>query len=226
MISIDPIGVIHSPYKEKFAVPRQSGLNQAESTLEIFLEHSELLRLRGLEEFSHLWVIFLFHLVEDKKAEEQVLVRPPRLGGNLKKGIYATRTPHRPNRIGLSVVKIKSIEGNKIQVIGGDFVHGTPILDLKPYIAEEAISSARFGWTDEVNEITELQILFRPHLTISLSEQKELQELLKLDPRPAHHKNSDPSTLYKVFIKDYNLSFTISEDNNLWVEDISKVNTL
>lgn len=223
MISIEPIGIVHSPYKEKFAVPRQSGLNNAESIIEINLSSFEKDRLRGLEDFSHLWVIFLFHLIDDEKAKEQTLVRPPRLGGSAKKGVYATRTPHRPNRMGLSLVKIKKITENKIQIFGGDFVDGTPVLDIKPYIPEDVIPDAKFGWTEEALEISKLAVNFRSHLMLSDSEKEELKELLQHDPRPAHQKNLDQPSLYKVYIKNYNISFSILDEKIMWIEEVQIV---
>lgn len=223
MISIEPIGVIHSPYKEKFAVPRQSGLNNAESVIELNLNSFEKDRLRGLEDFSHLWVIFLFHIIDEVKAKEQILVRPPRLGGSAKKGVYATRTPHRPNRMGLSLVKIKSISENKIHILGGDFVDGTPVLDLKPYIPEDVIPDAKFGWTEEALEISKLEVNFRSHLMLSDSEKEELKELLQHDPRPAHQKNLDKPSLYKVYIKNYNISFSILDEKIMWIEEAQLV---
>lgn len=220
---IRTIGTIKSPYKEKFGVPRQSGLNCAEAIIELSLNQQELDRLRGLEEFSHLWVIFQFHLIEEEKANEQVLVRPPRLGGALKKGIYATRTPHRPNRIGLSVVKIKAITDNKIFIIGGDFVDGTPVLDLKPYIAEDIIPNAIFGWTENAREIAVLKIYFRENIILSTEEKNEISELLKIDPRPAHQKDEPSYHKYKVFIKDMNITFSFENAQTLWVEEITKL---
>ncbi len=225
MSLIKPIGIIHSPYKEKFATPRQGGLNHAESTLELFLTERELERLRGLENFSHLWVIFQFHLIDADKANGQILVRPPRLGGSSKKGIYATRTPHRPNQLGLSVVKIKKIEKNIITIIGGDFVDGSPLIDIKPYIAEDAILNAKYGWTENVSELQTFQVSFNPDISLSIQEKEELTELLKLDPRPAHQRENESKTYYKVFIKNYNLTFTIESNQTIWIEEISTVNS-
>lgn len=225
MISINPIGIIHSDYKEKFAVPRQSGLNNVESILEINLNNFQNDHFRGLEKFSHIWVIFHFHLINDSKANEQVLVRPPRLGGTIKKGIYATRSPHRPNRIGLSLVKIQSIQENKIYITGGDFVNGTPIIDLKPYIPEDVASEAFFGWTQHAEPILELKVHFRPHLKISQKDREDIQELLKNDPRPAHQKHDDRKSTYKVFIKNFNVNFTVEDESILWVEEINDTNS-
>ncbi len=134
MITISPIGIIHSPYKEKFLVPRQSGLEKNICTIEITDYPEDA--LRGLENFSHLWVIFYFHLI-DQEESHQTLIRPPRLGGKEKMGVLATRSMHRKNKLGQSLVKILEIKNNLIMILGGDFVQGTPVIDIKPFIKEE-----------------------------------------------------------------------------------------
>ena len=131
------IGIVRSPYREKFAIPRQPGLiPEAISELHLTEPFNTPDAVRGLESFSHLWVLFEFH--QNNSHDWSPLVRPPRLGGNKKLGVFATRSSFRPNNIGLSAVRIKSISTQSqrvvIEVFGGDFVDGTPILDIKPYI--------------------------------------------------------------------------------------------
>lgn len=140
----------------------------------------------GLENFSHLWVIFEFH--ETKPTDENSLaVRPPRLGGNTKQGVFATRSPFRPNNIGLSLVKIKKIKGTTITIEGGDFLDQTPVYDLKPYLKEiESIPEAQSGWTDEM-ATQKMKVVFKCECSDELK--SNIEEVLSLDPRPRFHED-------------------------------------
>ena len=143
--------------------------------------------LAGLEEFSHLWVVFDFH--EIKKIDNpSLMVRPPRLGGNKKLGVFATRSPNRPNNIGLSLVKLIRIEENNLIISGGDFLDQTPVYDIKPYIKEiESIPLARSGWTEElINK--KLEVVFHCECDEFLKE--NIIEVLSLDPRPRYHQDA------------------------------------
>lgn len=178
------IAKIHSPFKEKFSIPRQPGLTSIESTIELIPPYDREEALMGLENYTHLWVIFRFH---DVNESDSLTVRPPRLGGNTKQGVFATRSPFRPNNIGLSLVKIKSIQKKSITVIGGDFLDQTPVYDLKPYIKEiECIPEARSGFTDEQTH-RPLEVLFECEADDDLK--KKLIEILSLDPRPRYHQD-------------------------------------
>lgn len=183
---MNKIGIIHSPYKEKFSIPRQPGLTTLESTIELLSPYNRSEALMGLENFSHLWVIFEFH--ETKPTDEtSLVVRPPRLGGNTKQGVFATRSPFRPNNIGLSLVEIKKIEGNKITITGGDFLDETPVFDLKPYLKEiESVPTAKSAWTDTL-ETSKLQVVFDCECDEKLK--KGITEVLTLDPRPRFHED-------------------------------------
>jgi len=187
---MNSIGLIHSPYKEKFSIPRQPGLTTVESTVELLSPFNRQEALKGLENFSHLWVIFLFH--ETSPTDEHSLtVRPPRLGGNTKQGVFATRSPFRPNNIGLSLVKIKKIEGTAIQIIGGDFLDQTPVLDLKPYLPQiESIPESSGAWTDKL-ENKKLPVIFENETEKKLDEKTKncIAEILSLDPRPSFHND-------------------------------------
>ncbi len=132
-LQMNPIGRIHSCYGEKFGIPRQPGLvPSATATLELLPPCNTVEALRGLSEFSHLWIIFLFH--QTARDQWKATVRPPRLGGNERIGVFASRSNFRPNPIGLSVVKLLGINGTTLELCGGDFLDGTPVLDIKPYI--------------------------------------------------------------------------------------------
>lgn len=135
--SIEAIGVTHSCFKDKFGVPRQPGLiNSAHARLELFPPFNQPSAFSGLEGFSHIWINFVFHHCLDQQV--RLTVRPPRLGGNRKIGVFASRSTHRPNPIGLSVVKLAGIEkgsdGVSLLLNGVDLVDGTPVLDIKPYL--------------------------------------------------------------------------------------------
>jgi tRNA-Thr(GGU) m(6)t(6)A37 methyltransferase TsaA len=131
--SLSPIGTIHSCYGEKFGIPRQPGLvKSATATLELLPPYNSPDALRGLDGFSHLWVIFLFH--QSTRNQWKATVRPPRLGGNERVGVFASRSNFRPNPIGLSVVELLTVEGTQLHLGGGDFLDGTPVLDIKPYL--------------------------------------------------------------------------------------------
>ncbi len=133
---IKPIGFIHTNYPDKFGIPRQSGIVDDAGYIELLKPYNDANALRGLEEFSHLWLIWLAseNLNSDGSWDFHATARPPRLGGNTRKGIFATRSPFHPNRIGLSCVKLLAIEKNRIAISGADVVDGTPLLDIKPYI--------------------------------------------------------------------------------------------
>jgi tRNA-Thr(GGU) m(6)t(6)A37 methyltransferase TsaA len=196
-ITLRPIGVIRSCYREKFGVPRQAGLApSARATLEIPLGPESRDALRGLEGFSHLWVIFWFHGVQDEGWRP--LVRPPRLGGTRKMGVFASRSPHRPNPIGLSAVRLEGIEleGSdlaRIEVSGGDFLDGTPVLDIKPYLPyADSIPSAHPGWAEP--PLPRMEVAFSPEAEHALEGDPNLRQLVLetvgLDPRPAFQASS------------------------------------
>lgn len=186
------IGTIESCYVDKFGTPRQPGLAPSSwARLRLSKEWQPELALEGLDGFSHLWIIFQFH--QNTNLRYHAKVHPPRLGGK-QMGVFATRSPHRPNQIGLSLVKIEKIEGDSIYLSGVDLIQGTPVLDIKPYLPEiEAISDAKSGWVQEIpqaeirviwTEIQKQQVhqwaqrIGQPNLI------KLIEETLILDPRP------------------------------------------
>jgi len=200
------IGTIESCFKEKFGIPRQPGLvRHAEASIRLdpsdpFLRQS----LRRLDEFSHLWVIYVFH--EHGSRAWKPSIRPPRLGGAEKVGVLASRSPHRPNPIGLSAVELVRVEaddprGAAIHVRGGDFLDGSPVLDIKPYLPyADSIAQASSGWADEPIERTAVEFLPQAVAKIEqLSSQSGnallrtmITEVLELDPRPAFQKRRLP----------------------------------
>lgn len=206
---IEPIAYIKNGYKEKFGVPRQSGLAPSVKSKIMFCEaYRDENALRGIEQYSHLWLIWGFS--ENGEAWSPT-VRPPRLGGNKRVGVFATRSPFRPNHLGLSCVKLegieKSSEGSVLVVIGADMVDNTPIYDIKPYLPYvDSIPEALGGFSDEhKNDCVEVDFLENVKKDLTDTQLKELQELLSLDPRPAYQEDKD--RVYGFCYKDFEVKF-------------------
>jgi tRNA-Thr(GGU) m(6)t(6)A37 methyltransferase TsaA len=172
-----PIGHVRSPWREKFGVPRQSGLAQVEATIELDPLAIPREALRGLERVSHLWVISWFHGLPPTEPAFRPTVRPPRLGGSVRLGVLATRSPHRPNPIGLSVVRLLAIEDRCLRVSGIDLLDGTPVLDIKPY--GEWADAAPHEHADRFAASLE---------PIDETLRATIVDTLRWDPRPAHQR--------------------------------------
>ena len=223
-MEIRPIAYIRTAFAEKFGVPRQSGLAKSLTGVIVFeKEFRNPDALRGLEGFSHLWLIWEFSANRSKKegsgnADWQPTVRPPRLGGNEQMGVFATRSPFRPNPLGLSCVKIASIEltgpeGPTITVTGADLMGGTPIYDIKPYIRyADARPEAICGYVDQLKE-RKLRVVLASELAEKIENKiviPSLIEILSLDPRPSYH--NDPKREYGMAFESYNIRFVVCED--------------
>ncbi|TDR52452.1 tRNA-Thr(GGU) m(6)t(6)A37 methyltransferase TsaA [Halomonas ventosae] len=210
---LTPIGIIESDFPDKFGIPRQPGLaTAARASLVLVPPFDDPLAVRGLTAFSHLWLTFVFHQSPERWAP---LVRPPRLGGNAKVGVFASRSTHRPNRLGLSLVELVEIDashGVRLRLRGADLVDGTPVLDIKPYLPwAESRPEARAGFAPEAP----------PTLAVSLSSEAEavlarrpdgdsLRELilqvLAQDPRPAYRHGAE-TRIYGVRLRDVDVRF-------------------
>ncbi|MCM2282771.1 MAG: tRNA (N6-threonylcarbamoyladenosine(37)-N6)-methyltransferase TrmO [Bdellovibrionaceae bacterium] len=221
----DPIGFVQSCYRERFGTPRQPGLvPEAWGVIRLRPELNLADGLDGLAGFSHLWVIFVFHQNTNKILKTKV--HPPRLAGE-KMGVFATRSPHRPNPIGLSVVKIEKIQGNDIYVSGLDLIEGTPVLDIKPYVpSADRVPDAHGGWTTTQPERF-LDVLFSDEALAQIAEldgkagadpERNLAELirqtLELDPRPGFYKgtpeNENPYTdTYGFGLENFNVVYRV-----------------
>ncbi|HPI40119.1 MAG TPA: tRNA (N6-threonylcarbamoyladenosine(37)-N6)-methyltransferase TrmO [Pseudobdellovibrionaceae bacterium] len=191
-MELEPLGFIESCYNEKFGTPRQSGLvTESEGHLQIFSKFQPELALEGLERFSHVWLIWGFHKNENLRYHPKV--HPPRLSGQ-SIGVFATRSPHRPNPLGLSLVKLTRVEAPRLYFQGLDLIQGTPIYDIKPYLPElESQPRAQGGWVDHVqnNPIT---VTFSPESQAFLTDWSLrnnhkiihglIQQTIALDPRP------------------------------------------
>lgn len=226
-MNIRPIAYIRTDFPEKFGVPRQSGLAKSLTGRIIFeKEYRAPDALRGLEEFSHLWLIWEFSENRGAAKGWNPMVRPPRLGGNKSMGVFATRSPFRPNPIGLSCVKLVSIDYSSsdapvIVVAGADLVDGTPIYDIKPYIKySDSYPDAVCGYVDKLAE-SSLEVAFPDRLKAIINDDSitnSLIEVLQLDPRPSYH--SDSNREYGVSFAGYNIRFKVN-DNCLEVVGVS-----
>lgn len=216
------IARIKSDFREKFGIPRQSGIVQnLRSTIRFEPEFRNADALRGLEGFSHLWIMWIFS--ENIRSTWSPTVRPPRLGGNKRLGVFATRSSFRPNPIALSCVKIEQInldgaEGPEIIVSGADLMDGTPIVDIKPYLPyTDAHPEAMGGFADAVRQIKlhvkETDVLRK----VSTDKRSALIEVLEQDPRPAYQ--NDPERTYGFTFANYEIKFKV-QDNELEVVSV------
>ena len=207
------IAKIHTPFREKFGIPRQSGLASVPGEIVFEKPYRNPDALRGLEGFSHLWLIFSFS--ESVREDFSPTVRPPRLGCNRRMGVFATRSPFRPNAIGLSCVRLEKIEqtekGSVIHVRGADLLDGTPILDIKPYLPlADCHPEATGGFAEAVADYAlTVQIPDEIKARIAPEDLSVIEEILAEDPRPSYQ--DDPSRIYHMDYAQYALSFTVAE---------------
>ncbi len=224
------IGYVESCYIDKFGTPRQSGLiPQARAFLKILPEYQPQDSLQGLEEFSHLWVIFAFHKnSEDSRFHAKV--HPPRLSGE-KVGVFASRSPHRANPLGLSLVKIEKVEPTGVWVSGVDMIEGTPIFDIKPYLSYvEARPEATGGWAAEAPPTPwKVEFLCQHKLEKWKARQPDIEELivntLRMDPRPTVYKGyegkqSPYRTEHAMRLYDGDIHFMYIDSETIQVFDI------
>ena len=213
---IRPIAYMKSDFPTKFGIPRQSGLVESlRSTIVFEPEYRNPDALRGLEDFSHIWLIWQFS--EAVRTDWTPTVRPPRLGGNTRMGVFATRSPFRPNSLGLSCVKIIGIEqtsenGTVIHVAGADLMDGTPIFDIKPYIPYgDCHPEALGGFTSTAGDFL-LQVDFPQELLDLLPKDKQeaALELLSHDPRPSYQAQSD--RVYGLSFAGFDIRFSVEND--------------
>ena len=219
--TFSPIGVIRSCFKDKFGIPRQSGLaTTAAATLEIYAPYDRMEALRGLETVSHIWILFVFHANGQKRWSPTV--RPPRLGGNRRMGVFATRSGFRPNPIGMSAVRLTGMNRQngitRLHLQGIDLLDGTPVLDIKPYLPyADAIAGAKAGFAQNRPEPT-LEVVFLPRARTACREKSEtwgmdietlIVEVLAIDPRPAYTAGSDRSRDFGIRLLDFDLRWRI-----------------
>ncbi len=218
------IAKIYNDFPTKFAVPRQSGLVDAPSTIVFEKEYRVKEALRGLEGYSHIWLLWSFH--DLKRQGWEPTVRPPRLGGNTRMGVFATRSPYRPNPIGLSCVRLLGMSeegelGTVLHVSGADLMNETPILDIKPYLPyTDAHPEAEAGFAGQVRDYA-LRVHFPEALLEKVPEDKRdiLTELLSQDPRPGYQR--DPDRVYGFSYAGMEVRFQV-DGQDLTVTDIQK----
>ncbi len=206
-MDIQPIAYAKTPFKEKFGIPRQSGRTSVRGKI-ILDKQFDMDSIRMIEGFSHLWLIFDFSLAH--KQDLSQTVRPPRLGGNEKVGVFASRSPYRPNSLGLSLVKLTGVEHTKegvtLNVEGIDLVDGTPIYDIKPYLASDYIEGAKYGYSAPHNAhrltVKNTQILDG----LDNTTKQEIIACIEEDPRPSYQ---DDGRIYGMLFDTYNIKFSI-----------------
>jgi tRNA-Thr(GGU) m(6)t(6)A37 methyltransferase TsaA len=219
------IGIIHSCFTEKFGIPRQAGLvPEAHAEVEIFPPFNREEAFRRLETFSHIWVLFVFHAIKEKHWKP--CVRPPRLGGNQKIGVFATRSGFRPNRIGLSAVKLKTITKEassiKLTIKGGDFLDQTPVIDIKPYLPyADIIPTATGGFASKAPE-SKMNIEFSPQARSTCIEKENnghpdlytlIVQTLMGDPRPAYYARKPIRKTFGVKLYDLDIKWELKDDH-------------
>jgi tRNA-Thr(GGU) m(6)t(6)A37 methyltransferase TsaA len=232
IFELNAIGYIRSGFREKFAVPRQPGMVKSmTSTIEMLPDFSRPDAFRALREFSHIWIIFIFHQSLGKDWHDTV--RPPRLGGNARVGVFASRSPFRPNPVGISAVELLDIEFSggtcRMHIRGADLIDGTPVLDIKPYLpySDSINASSGFAKAPESTMLVE----FTQDVQHRLSEKEKqsgqplkkiLMEMLSLDPRPAYQASEDTQSEYGIRLYNLNIRFRV-DGNRLTVFQIESL---
>ncbi len=219
---LEVIARVEAPYKEKFGIPRQPNLAEAAISHLVFeSKFNSIDFIKGIEQHSHIWLLFLFH--ENLSQGYKAQVRPPRLGGNSKLGVFATRATFRPNGIGMSAVKLLGNEVIDEQLVlkvqGADLLDGTPIVDIKPYIPySDCLPQAESELAQEQEE-HQLEVTFSSKANIQLAEFKSgkyellaelIEQVLQQDPRPAYKKNKDDNKEYGIRLYDLNIKWQVS----------------
>ncbi len=223
-----PIAYIKNDFVDKFGIPRQSLKSENNVSEIIFNEkYRDENAFRCLDGYSHIWLLWMFDKLNSSSCDN-LTVRPPRLGGNKRVGVFATRSPYHPNSIGLSCVKIKCIKktpehGTVVEVYGADLLNGTPIIDIKPYIPfSDCFPDAKSGFAGEVEDYS-LKVVYE-NLCNTVPDKKSLlaiQEILSQDPRPSYHNDAD--RIYGMDYGLYNIKFKVNGDT-LIVLQITKTN--
>lgn len=225
-MNIQIIARMKSDFPTKFGIPRQSGLvEELHSTIVFEPDYRNPDALRGIEDYSHLWLIWQFS--EAVRQDWSPTVRPPRLGGNTRMGVFATRSPFRPNSLGMSCVKLIGLEqtqnnGTIIHVSGADLMDGTPIFDIKPYIPySDCHTDATGGFTDTAEDFL-LEVDFPSDLLMTIPEEKRnaLLGVLSHDPRPSYQRTSD--RIYGLSFAGFDIRFSVCE-TTLFVKEVSKL---
>lgn len=232
-LTISPIGIVNSPYKEKFAIPRQPGLvSAAKGSITLSHDVNNADCVRALEQFSHIWLIFIFHGTQAQGWKP--LVRPPRLGGNKKVGVLASRSTFRPNPIGMSVVKLDKVDIVEqkvtLHISGIDLLDQTPIVDIKPYIPySDSLPSADAGFAQKEPEKA-LKVTFSRQAQLALTKYEHslpelsvlIEQVLAQDPRPAYKQNQIDEKTYGMRLYDLNIQWRMLDLVTIEVNQINR----
>lgn len=221
-LCMDIIARIYNDFAGKFGIPRQSGIvDEMESRIIFEKRYRNPDSVKGLEDYDYIWLIWGFS--ENKMSDFKASVRPPRLGGNIRKGVFATRSPFRPNSLGLSSVRLSGIEkssrGIVLKVMGADLMNGTPIYDIKPYLSyTDSHPQAKCGFADEVTDYS-VKVRMKEELLNIIPEDKRrtVLKILENDPRPSYHK--DENRVYGLSYAGYNIRFVV-ENGVLFVKEV------
>lgn len=212
---INTIAYVRSDFPTKFGIPRQSRLVDTRARVVFVPPYNQPDAVRGLEEFTHIWLLWEFSENIRKDGSWAATVRPPRLGGNVRKGVFATRSPFRPNPIGLSCVKLEGItyedEGPVLHILGADLMDGTPIYDIKPYVTySDSIPEAIGGFSEKVKDYRVKVVIPEELLAVVAEEhQSLLKDLLEQDPRPSYQE--DPERVYGMEYAGLEVKFTVAD---------------
>ena len=205
-MELKTVARVHSPFGSKFGIPRQSSLANTEGRIVFEDAYRNREALRGLEGFERIWLIWEFSANKQAEGEWQPTVRPPRLGGNTAMGVFATRSPYRPNPLGLSCVELLAIENGELIVKGADLMDGTPIYDIKPYLPyADSYPDAKAAWATEA-PTAKLKVLIPKELNL----EPEIRDILSLDPRPAYQDS--PEKIYGMLYAGRDIKFKVEGD--------------
>ncbi len=215
-LQIEPVAYYRGPFGSKFGIPRQSSLADVRGRIVFTEAYRNREALRGLEGFGRIWLIWGFSANKPAKGEWQPTVRPPRLGGNTAMGVWATRSPYRPNPLGLSCVEVEEIDGLEIVIKGADLMDGTPIYDIKPYVPyADAFPDAAGGFAQEAPK-PQLEVEIPEHLPFTEAQRSILRQILSLDPRPAYQDS--PEKEYAMPFEGADVRFRV-QDGKVFVTD-------
>jgi tRNA-Thr(GGU) m(6)t(6)A37 methyltransferase TsaA len=208
-LQIEPVAYYRGPFGSKFGIPRQSSLTGVRGRIVFTDTYRNREALRGLDGFGRIWLIWGFSANKPAKGEWQPTVRPPRLGGNVALGVWATRSPYRPNPLGLSCVELEQIDGLELVVKGADLMDGTPIYDIKPYVPyADAFPDSSGGFAAGAPEAV-LEVVIPETLPFTREQRKDLTEILSLDPRPAYQ--DDPERVYAMPFDGADVFFRVQD---------------
>jgi tRNA-Thr(GGU) m(6)t(6)A37 methyltransferase TsaA len=235
-LMLQPVGIVRSCFREKFGVPRQGGLTpSAIARIQLLPPFNRIEWVEGLQQSTHVWVLFQFHLAEP--ARDKSSVRPPRMGGNERMGVFATRSMFRPNPIGLSALELVDIEntddGVSLVVRGADMVDGTPVIDIKPYVPYcDRIEDARCEWAIEAPPT--IQVVFDDSVDDAIDQlmirhalplRDVIREMIAQDPRPAFHRN-DEQRFYGAMLWDWNVRWYYRREDGETVAHVAGIDAV